>query len=145
MVTQDPTVLLLMWFDSLPPRQRALVAFLHIFCTADDTADWVLLPDEAIDKFRHFISRIDLPIRRVIRVVMTCAFFDFVFGAVEGYSGEFLAGEKFPWYMWRDNEELGVVSLDAKMWQRTAKAWNEFRRTVLSDELLRAYGKAVWI
>ncbi|MBW1975133.1 MAG: hypothetical protein JRI45_06125 [Deltaproteobacteria bacterium] len=137
----DPLRAFLQWFDGLPPRQKGFISYLYLFCVTDDTGDWVLTPDEAAVRFRAFVVRPDVPIRKITMLVMICAFFDFIFS--HGVPEEMFADGAFPWHIQTALREQGVYSIDAKIWRRTVKSWHDLRRGVLSNEVLCTYGRAL--
>ncbi len=119
----------LAWFDTIPPLHQQHIARLFILCTTDNSADFALTAEQALVRFRHYVTGGDFHLRQLSRLVVLRAIFDLIlnnrrrFMAMEQELAAGAPDRKVAWF-------------SEKQWEKTEASWRNFRNSTLTDKAI---------
>lgn len=130
----DPEVDFLSWFHSLPVGQRQGLAYSYTLMTSNNSGDFALSGQEALEQFEESIGAPEFARRRVARLLSIRAIFTFIFS-----DGNFIRTltDTFPNHPDFTGEKL--VPLSPFQWRRGVVRWRRLIETSLSDSSLHRW------
>ena len=124
------------WFDKVPPHLRQYLAHLFRVSTTEDTAQMTALPEQSLDRFRHWAVKTDFPLRTAARMFYIRSIFDMVIF----HYREIITGEAF---FDLPSSKNNIVQISSKQWEEIFKSWIDLRRNEMADAYIHSW--ASWM
>ncbi len=126
----SPEQRLLNWLGDQPRWLKVALCRRLIFVVASHSADFVLTGDEAVAEVARMLSAVDLPLRRVGRILIARDLFTFF---LDSATPEFLMGQRDE-YSQRD---LG--DFDLAVYLRSCSQWTHLCRIELANDSCKSW------
>jgi len=122
----------LQWFDDLPVPLRRHLAHIFRICTTDDTSQMVALPQQSLERFRHWAVKSDFPLRTGARLFYIRSIFDMV---ILHHKEICRDDDFFP----ISDETKNIIQLSSRQWEDILESWIDLRSKEMSDTYVHSW------
>ncbi|HAR34612.1 MAG TPA: hypothetical protein DCR95_11175 [Desulfobacter sp.] len=122
----------LQWFDDLPVPLRRHLAHIFRICTTDDTSQMVALPQQSLERFRHWAVKSDFPLRTAARLFYIRSIFDMV---ILHHKEICRDDDFFP----ISDETKNIIQLSSRQWEDILESWIDLRSKEMSDTYVHSW------
>ncbi|MDD4273469.1 MAG: hypothetical protein PHG14_07060 [Desulfobacter postgatei] len=122
----------LQWFDDLPLPLRRHLAHIFRICTTDDTSQMVALPQQSLERFRHWAVKSDFPLRTAARLFYIRSIFDMV---ILHHKEICRDDDFFP----ISDETKNIIQLSSRQWEDILESWIDLRSKEMSDTYVHSW------
>jgi len=122
----------LQWFDDLPVPLRRHLAHIFRICTTDDTSQMVALPQQSLERFRHWAVKSDFPLRTAARLFYIRSIFDMV---ILHHKEICCDDDFFP----ISDETKNIIQLSSRQWEDILESWIDLRSKEMSDTYVHSW------
>ena len=122
----------LQWFHVQPVPLRRLLAHIFRICPTDDTSQMVALPQQSLERFRHWAVKSDFPLRTAARLFYIRSIFDMV---ILHHKEICRDDDFFP----ISDETKNIIQLSSRQWEDILESWIDLRSKEMSDTYVHSW------
>ncbi len=130
---KTPAAAFVHWFDNQPGTLRRHLAHVFRVCTTEEVSQMAAMPDESLAVFRHWVIKLDFPLRLAAKMFYIRAVFDMVI-----LHHDEIAGDGSSTGMVSEKSD-NIVQLSTRQWQNVIHTWKNLRQSELSDTYVHAW------